>query len=125
MKILFKVCYIHPQLKLDCADSMPTYPQTGQLSHHKHSITGYFLQHPFCVIHNYYKLFSFFFGQTIFFGGDQFFKKPLSGSFMGLTYMLNVYLQSLGFWHMKKEHINIFPDEISAVSDAYYDSYRA
>ena len=33
--------------------------------------------------------------------------------------------KSLGFWHMKKEHINKFPDEISAVSGAYYDNYRA
>ena len=38
---------------------------------------------------------------------------------MGLTYMLNVYLKPW-FWHMKKEHINIFPDEISAVSGAYF-----
>ena len=41
---------------------------------------------------------------------------------MGLTYLLNVYVKP---WHMEKEHINIFPDEISAVSGAYYDSYRA
>ena len=43
---------------------------------------------------------------------------------MGLTYMLNVYLKPW-FWHTEKEHINIFPDEISAVSGTYYDSYGA
>ena len=43
---------------------------------------------------------------------------------MGLTYMLNVYFKPWFLAH-KKEHINIFPDEISAVSDTYYDSYRA
>ena len=61
-------------------------------------------QHPFCVIHNYYKLlFIFFF--FLFGGGgggrsNHFFffifvgqfnkKSPLSGLFMGLKYVLNV-----------------------------------
>ena len=40
---------------------------------------------------------------------------------MGFIYSLNVYL-SLDFWHMHKEHINIFPDEISALSVTQYDS---
>ena len=44
---------------------MPTYPQTGHLSHYMHS-PGFFLHQPFCVIHNYYKLFFFFLG-----GGGQ------------------------------------------------------
>ena len=56
--------------------------------------------------------------------GVNFKKSPLGGSFMGLTYMLHVYLKPLFLAH-KKEHINIFPDIISAVSGAYYDSYRA
>ena len=79
------------------------------------------------MIHNYYKLFKFIFVKSFFFSflGDQFKKKsPLSGSFMGLTYMLNVYLKPCFFAH-EKNHINVFPDDISAVSGAYYDSYRA
>ena len=42
---------------------------------------------------------------------------------MGLTYRLNVYLKSWFLAHEKKEHINIFPDKISAISVAFYDSY--
>ena len=43
--------------ELDCTESTPTYPKTGHLLRHKHSLG--ILVHPFCVIHNYYKLFLF------------------------------------------------------------------
>ena len=99
--------------KLDCADSMPTYLQTGHLSHQKHSL-GIFCSNQFCVIHNYYKLFFifFFFCQTIFWGGGggvgwgsiQKKKSPLSRSFMSLKFMLNVYLKPWFLVHEKRTY---------------------
>ena len=43
--------------ELDCADLTPTYPKIGHVLRHRHSLG--ILVHPFCVIHNYYKLFLF------------------------------------------------------------------
>ena len=43
---------------------------------------------------------------------------------MGHIYMLNVYLMPWFLAHGKRTN-NIFPDEISAASGAYYDSYGA
>ena len=54
------------------------------------------------MIHNYYKLFFIFFGQTIFFSGGQFKKKSSAGSFIhGSQYMLNVYLMPWFLAHKK------------------------
>ena len=43
--------------ELDFSDSTQTYPKTGHLLCHMYSLG--ILVHPFCVIHNYYKLFLF------------------------------------------------------------------
>ena len=48
--------------------------------------------------------------------GGQFFKKSSGYIIHGAHIQVKYLLKSLGVWHMKKEHINIFPDVISAVS---------
>ena len=66
------------------------------------------------MIHNFINYFSF-----------SFLVKPLYffHSFFFFFFFLGG-VSILKKKYMKKEHINIFPDEISALSGAYYDSYR-
>ena len=91
---------VREPMELDCTDSMPTYPHTGHLSCHRHSL-GVFIA-PYDNIINYFSFIFIILWSNHFFG--QFKKSSLGRLFMDLIHKVNVCLKPWFLAHVKRTY---------------------